>query len=189
MDENEIRKIVQDEFKNILSESGLSEDNIIVKDDDITKKDIITWGVRSLTPIGRAKDFIVLAGKSANKIIKVVAVAIGTWGALHFNSALLFEKTLPDAIELAREVRSTMVDYTQAHFNNVGDEREKFIIASDRWQGYTEPQYRKEVYTYLTEPRSTDDLLSPDINYLPSSGTEENLVMNASPFPDDFKVV
>ena len=43
MDENEIRKIVQDEYKNILSKSGLSEDNIIVKDDDITKKDIRAW--------------------------------------------------------------------------------------------------------------------------------------------------
>jgi hypothetical protein len=189
MDENEIRKIVRDEFKNILSKSSLSEDNIIVKDDDITKKDIIAWGVTSLTPIGRAKDFIVLAGKSANKIIKVVVVALGIWGVLQFNSALLFEKTLPDAIELARKVRSTMADYTQTHFNNVGDEREKFIIASDRWQRYTDQQYRKEVYTYLTEPRSTDDLLSPDINYLPSSGTAGNLVMNASPFPDDFKVV
>ncbi|MBU2521941.1 MAG: hypothetical protein KKI12_04385 [Proteobacteria bacterium] len=188
MDENEIRKIIQDEF-NILSQSDLSEDNIIIKNTDITKRDIIAWGVTSLTLIGRVKNFIVLAGKSANKIIKVVVVALGIWEALQFSSALLFEKTLTDAIELAREVRNTVVDYTQAHFNNVGDEREKFIITSDRWQKYTDQQYRKEVYTYLTESRSTDDLLSPDINYLPSSGTPENLVMNASPFPDDFKVV
>ena len=189
MDENEIRKIVQDEFKNILSQSGLSEDNIIVKNTDITKKDIIAWGVTSLARIGRVRNFIVLAGKSANKIINFVVVAIGIWGALQFNSALLFEKTLPDAIELAREARKSVVDYTRSHFNNVGDEREKFIIASDRWQGYTELQYKKEVYTYLTEPRSTDDLLSPDTNYLPSTGTAKNLVMNASLFPDDFKVV
>lgn len=189
MDENEIRKIVQDECKNILSKSGLSEDNIIVKNDEITKKDIIAWGVTSLTPIRRVKNFIVLAGKSANKIIKFVVVAVGIWGALQFSSELLFEKTLPDAIELAKEARKSVGDYARSHFNNVGDEHEKFIIVSARWQGYTERQYKKEVYTYLTEARSPDDLISLDVNYVPSSGTAGNFVMNASPFPDDFKVV
>ncbi len=187
MNEIDIRRIVRDELKDILSQSGISESDIIVKDQEITKSDINSWGITSLTFVRRVKDIIIFAGKTAGKIIKLIIMPLGMWQALQFGSAFLFEKTLPDANILAIQAHQTVVALVDSKTNTPDDVPEKFIVATDRWQNYTDTQYKQEVYEYLTNPSSFDPLNSGTHLYA-STATPDNIVIASSSSPDDFRI-
>lgn len=186
MNENDVRKIVRDELKDLLSQSGISENDLIIRNQEITKKDINSWGITSLTFIRRVKDFIVFAGKKAGKTIKFIITTLGVWHALQFGSAFLFEKALPDANDLAIRVHKAVVTLNIKN-KMPSDEPEKFIVSVDQWQNYTEEQYKQEVYTYLSNP-SSNDLLNPGTHFFASTATPDSIAMTSSSYPDDFKI-
>ena len=125
MNKEEIRDMVRRECADILAEAGLSGDEIVIKSDKVTTDEVQEWGVSSLSPVRRVQGLLVLAAKSGVRVVKIVAVALGTYQAVQFGSELLFQKTLPDANELARDRlhlvpnrprRSTLTYTSEAEF-------------------------------------------------------------------------
>lgn len=187
MDEDEIRRIVKEELKDILSKAGLSGNDIIIKDHEIKKKDIDTWGISSFRIIRKVKNYVILAGEAAGKIINVVIVTLGVWQAIQFGSVLLFEKNLPEANHLAYQVHNVVLNLMSSKPIHQNDEPERFIVSSERWQNYTDSQYKEEVYTYLSNP-SSNDILSPGTYLVASTATPDSLVIDSSSYPGDFKI-
>lgn len=186
MREEQIRRIVREECADIIRSSQIKESDIIVKNETIHSKEIAEAGITCLTPVKRIGNLLVCIAKKGFRTIKIFVLVLGVWSSVQFGSELLFEKSLPDAINLARLVREEGENLLQTKTADFGDEPERFILVSSLWETYSPAQYTAMAHDYLAGTRPVEELHFADSDFIPCSTVPVEFADSSSFAPDDF---
>ncbi|MBA7673588.1 hypothetical protein ES703_81791 [subsurface metagenome] len=171
MTEDEIRKIVHEECAEIIRDSQLTESDIIVKKDaPITKSEIVQNQITTLTILKKKiGDFLVLLAKRGCKVVKIIIITFGLWEVTQSGAMLLFEKSLPDALQLAQNVRNAGENFLVSQTRKVTNEAEAFIVVSDSWKNLSPEEYRVTVYDCLSSDDPIQKLQADVFEAMPSN--------------------
>lgn len=196
MTEDEIKQIVRKEFAELIHDSKLTDSDILVKQDKpISKSEIVQEGITSLTMLRKKiGDYFVLLAKSGKKVVKIILTALGVWSVAQFGTMLLFEKSLPDAQQLAQRVHNAAENILESRTLNVSNEAETFIVVSDQWKKYSREDYRTTAYNILSGDNPFQNLYDTTVNEFvtsdlyPCSSVPVQDASNSSANPSDFTV-
>ena len=190
VDEDRIREIVRQECKAIMAEAGLSNADIIVKKDKYwTEQESAENGITFLKCVKCVGDIAIMVAKAGSKIVKIVVFALGLWGAARFGSVLLFERNLPDTLQIARSVRNGLLEFRVADPSHTDEETpEKWVVVSPSWESLDQNGYVRMAHSVLSGEQSPEYLLTGDTEFVASSTTSITSIGSTSASPDDFVV-
>jgi hypothetical protein len=190
MDEDRIREIVRQECEAIMAEAGLSDADIIVKKDKHwSEQESAANGVTMLKFVKRVGDIAIMIAKAGSKIVKIVVFALGLWQAAQFGSVLLFERNLPDTLQIARSVGDGLLEFHVADRSHTDVETpEKWVIISPSWKSLDQDGYVRMAHSVLSGEQSSEYLLTGDTEFVASSTTSISSIGSTSSSPDDFVV-
>ena len=188
MNEQQIRDLVRRECSQLLNESGLSDQDIIIPNEDqITKETVAHHQISSLSFVKRIGDLVVLSAKRGKKVFGLIILLIGIYNNLVRPGAMLaFEKSLPDAVQLAHQAREGIIEIVYNIEVRPFDTPETFIVTSPSWENFTPQQYTTMAYDYLSGTRPIVDVFTPDIELIPVSGVPIEISQSSSSSSEDF---
>jgi hypothetical protein len=198
MTENEIKDLVKKELAIFLKEQKLTENDVIFhKNQPLLKEETTKFDY--ITLYKKTKNYIIMLGKKLSTIVAIFVFILnipGKYSSFRFYSELLFQKSLPDEISIARNfnkvisesLNSLNENETQKDMINLKEE-EKFLVISSEWENLNNSDYKKLAHSYLSGTRSVDDLYNQKFIFIPSSsGVINTSVANYSSTAEDFDI-
>lgn len=186
MDEQQVRDIVIQVVKSVLEENDLGEDAIIVKKGALlTEQETAAYKIAHLKLYKTVRGIRIFLGMVDNRVMKIIAV----YAKITFVAALLFNTSLPDANQLARNIRQQGIEFVNSLTEAVeskSDEHEKYVVVSPNWSKYNQTEYNKEVVEVI-EREPTPEELPEEYVYVSASGIVPNYQAPISSSADDFR--
>jgi len=186
MTEEEIRKIVRDKCKQIMTDAGLTDKDVIIKKDQpLSEKEVSQNGFTHMEFFKKVGEIVIMIGKRGYVIISIVAIL---WRFTQFGSMFLFEKELPDAVDLAKRAREGVIEYIADDRDRGTDSLEKWVVTSPSWESYDNTQYRRTVHDYTSGIRAPEELYTNDTIFIATTSMSIKSLKSTSGSPEDFKV-
>lgn len=189
MTEEEIRNLVREECNQFMIDAGLTDKDVIIKKDQpMSEQERAQYGFTALEGFKRIGKIAIMVGKKGVKAIKIVVFIIGLWPVVQFGSIFLFEKRLPDAVDLAYRARQGIIEFTSDISEQSPDTPEKWIVTSSSWERYDEAQYTNMAYEYTSGKRPPEGLYSKEIQFIATSVMSIEALSSTSSNSKDFEV-
>ena len=167
MTDEEIRKIVREECAQIIKDANLTDNDIIIKKDQLpSKHETDQHGLTSLDVLKKRDNVVIMIGKKGLRVISIVAVL---WTVIRVGSMFVFEKQLPDAVDLAQRARQGLIEYASNTRKQEPDTPETWIVVSPFWKNFNDTQYKTKVHEYLTGEFPQEDLYAINTQFIPTS--------------------
>lgn len=185
MNEEEIRRIVRDEVKDLLSDAKLSEKDILVNLDGVYTKGQLKGA--EIHYLKKVKDIAICIGKKGGEIICIIAFVLGLWDETRVIAQLLFQKDLPEAVQLAKMVhKNDEIHYSSPNSSYNPDENEKLIVVNQTWESLTKPEYNRIARDFLSGERPPDKLFEENTIFIATSGIVADAVVNSTSSYEEF---
>jgi hypothetical protein len=188
MTEEEIRNIVRNECGKIMAEAGITDNDVIIKDQPLSEQEIVQHGITYLEAVKRIGEITIAVGKKGVKTVKIFVLILGVWGFIQIGSMFVFEKRLPDAVDLAQRARQGIIELVRDNREKYPNTPEKWIVTSKSWERLDTLQYKYEVYEYLSGKRSFEGLCNMDAQFIATTGMSIETLSSTSSSPEDFMV-
>ncbi len=189
MTEEEIRNIVREECGKIMADAGLTDNDVIIKKDQpLSEQESVQHGFTSLEVVRRIGEIIIMVGKKGAIAMKIVVFIFGLWGAIQFGSMFVFEKELPDAVDLAQRTRQGLIELADDDREQEHNTPEKWIVTSPSWERFDDAQYKKMVHEYLLGIRPLEELYIPDTQFITTTVLSLETLNSTSSSSEDFEV-
>jgi hypothetical protein len=183
--EDQIRKIVKEEFSSLIAEYNLSDEDIQVLDRQLTHEDARKTGA-TLNVLGKIKDMVVYGVNKAGVVVALIVCLYAHYGPFHFFSEIMFPGSVPDATEIARLIRSKSLTLAENVSKDIQNAREEFVVVSDEWFKLSNDEYRRTVDTYIENEHRIEELLMDkrttivSIDYVPEGIVNRSIASSSS---------
>jgi len=188
MTEEEIRNIVRNECSKIMAEAGITDNDVIIKDQPLSEQETVQHGITYLEAVKRIGKIAITVGKKGAKTVKIFVFILGMWEVIQFGSMFVFEKRLPDALELAQLARQGAIEHVYDTRKQYPNTPEKWIVTSQSWERLDNAQYKNMVHGYLSGERSFEGLYYMDTQLIATTSMSIETLSSTSFSSEDFKV-
>jgi hypothetical protein len=189
MTEEEIRKIAREECRQIMTDAGLTDNDIIIKKDQLmSEQEVAQHGFTHLEVVNKVGKIAIMVGKKGIKSVAIVVYILGLWSLTQVGSMFFFEKQLPDAVDLARRARQGLIEPAYDVREQSPDIPEKWIVTSRSWERYDDAQYINVAREYYSGKRPQEELYFTDTQFIATSGLSSGFLSSTAFSSDDFEV-
>jgi hypothetical protein len=189
MTEEEIRNIVREECSQIMTDAGLTDNDVIIKKEQpLSEQESAQHGFTSLEVVKRIGKIAIMVGKKGAKAVAIVVFILGLWEFAQFGSMFVFEKRLPDAVDLALRARQGVIELAYDVREQDPNTPEKWIVTSPSWERYEDAQYKNMVHEYLSGKRPPEELYATDTQFIATSVLSIEVLSSTSSSSEDFEV-
>lgn len=185
-DLEEIRNIVREEYQQIIKNASLTDNDIIIKEDQyLSKQETAQHEFTSFDGLKKIGNLVIMVGK---KGLEVVGIVVLLGNIIQFGSVLVFEKEWLNAVDLAHRARQGVIELASNIRKQEPDTPETLIVTSPTWDKLNDVQYRILASDYLSGKSPIEELYNPNTQFIATTGTSIETINSTSSDSKDFEV-
>ena len=204
MTEEEVRKLLKDEFHKKLKEYGINIEElpIQIRKDSIPKSEVEKSGI-ILDLLCRIKKGLVFIAKAGYRVVGIIFLLYNLYGPFEFLGEVIIPGSIPEVREIAAITRKEIIEgynYLTPYERN---EPESFVAFNRKWETLQPEEYRKYISSFRES--TMDDFVYKIENpsewqFISASGIRKDILASstnisisssasssASPSPEDIE--
>ena len=184
MTDEEILNLLRKKCPQIFKDADLTDKDVIIKKDQhLSKQEIAQHGFTSLEVVKKTKELVIMVGKKGLKVVKIVVLL---WTVTQIGSVLVFNKRLPDAVDLAQHFRQGLIERAHDIREQEPDIPETWIVISPSLERFDDAQYKNMAYEYLSGKRPPEELYAINTQFIATTGMSIETINSTSSDSKDF---